>query len=1523
MYKDYPLTKQQLGLWIEQKLHPNNTSYNTCVKVKLTGKLNEQRFLEATREVIDFFDTLKVYFVEKDGVPFQRIDEQAEYLPELIDISNGEKEETEAKSEQAKQILSDKLNIAIDLSQFPIMRASLIKTAEQIYYFIGMVPHIVSDGRAAVLYLESLSIAYNQGINGLQKNYGDSRKNWQNYQQDGLEQIDEVQHQASKIHWQNRLKNASHYFDYSYGKQLVDVDDRRGERVYFDLSEVTATRLKKHCKENRTTLFNVMVCAFSIFIHKYYQLNDILIGYPVNIRPPGYKHFFGFFVNILPIRVNMTGDPSYLNLLKDIHQIRKQDKKHQKYPALDIVADIREQLPDFDGRVFNLSMAQTVSRLFNLELDGITSQPLDTEYYDVNDDFSLSYEMIEQRIGLWFEYRKALFDREFIDQAMTHIESILLQILDFPDRRISQFELLNEQQKRQLIQASKSVGRPGLPFDQKLTISSLFEKQVELTPEAIAIIDGGCRYQYHQLNQRANQLVARIKQMLGETPQPVAISLDRGFDLIVCLLAVLKSGSYYVPLPLSYPNNRKVQILRESGAVLWITASMEESHQIIEENNLSTIVLDKQQREVDSAQYSGENGTADVSGHDLAYVIYTSGSTGKPKGVKLQHKNVLPRLLWLKEYFAFTKQDRVLQNTDFSFDVSVAEIFWPLISGACLVISDQQKSRDAKYLLSLIEKQQVTCSCMVPSLISSLLNVDDKKQLSGIKQILSAGEPLPETLRKDFYHHLSASDTRLYNFYGPTEAAIYASFEKVSPDLEKKITIGRPLSNTSLLVLNEKMELLPNGVVGELYIGGAGVAVGYEGNKSLTRRQFVCDPFSRTKDQMLYRTGDRVKYDSDGLLNYIDRIDNQVKIRGFRVELGEIENILLKNPSITDIAVIDFKKDKVSTKLVVYLAVNDESHLQDSDVIEASKALISAHLPNYMMPSLFVIVDTIPRLPSGKINRVLLPDPQSKLSFSQIYQAPTTEIEITLVEIWSKLLSINPKQLSVNQSFFDLGGDSLMAIQFVSLAEKQELFFDIGDLFELRTIVELAAAAKITSQKKINDEVIVGTYPLLPRQVKFFADDFINPHHWNRTFSFNVNHQLNQSALKSAMVDILTHHDNLRIRFEHSSQNGWQQVCCAAENMIDISNKIFESLNISHLSFDAKNKQMQQQINLAHQKIRIDDSPLIRILHFATEDNKGQLVIIFHHLLLDMVSSRLIFEDLVLAYEAARQNMKISLPVKSSSVKQWALHLQYLSVQKNFSQSLAYWKKMPEQSTLPLDDNSGNKSLKSLNRESSAKLKSFFLEANDTQKLLVSVPNTLSMPIQDFLLASLFETISTWSGNYSMTVSTCGHGREIDSKQFDLSRTVGWLNTVYPVYLTYDQNIDIGEISSQDFLKHIQAQLAKVPVDNIDYNILRYLVKHPDILKHATPNLFFNYVGQIDSIIPAGTAFLPVLDLPGLAGINGDNHLCYQLYFEAGIIGGQLIFRLTYSENLFNKSTIDALADKLLGNIKNRLSDFD
>jgi amino acid adenylation domain-containing protein/non-ribosomal peptide synthase protein (TIGR01720 family) len=1628
MVEDFPLTKQQLGLWIEQKLHPKNTSYNTCVKIQLNGDLDVERFLNASRLVIDYFETLKVYFVEKNGVPFQRIDPSLQYLPEYVDISQ-KLEDNKTKINQAKKLLSEKLHTPIDLGLFPIMRASLIKAFEGCYFFIGMVPHIVSDGKAAVLYLEALSIAYNQGRKGLEEVYGNSKTSWRDFVKDDLFQLEQAQWLQGKRHWQRRLENATHYFDYSYGKSLQNADDKRGARIYFDLSNEVSSQLKLHCKRNRTTLFNVLACVFSIFVYKYFGLKDVLIGYPINIRPPGYKHFFGFFVNILPLRINMSSNPSYQELLADVHKIRKEDKSHQKYPALDLVSDIRERVEDFDGRVFNLSMAQTVSRLFDLQLDDIDTQPLDTEYYDVNDDFSLSYELIDQRIGLWFEYRQSLFDKPFIEQAMVHIERIIFQVMESPDKKVGQFELLSPleidkslrllscsyefpQENQNNTKSKSSAGSPNNyeddydceedcedyyinsnKFDSHISVFSLFDEQAKTNPDSIAIVEGEKEYSYSKLSEVSDIVHSNLKLHSAGIAIPIVVSMKRSFEQIAVILGVLKSGNFYVPVPVDLPKQRKLDIAEDVGAALWIgdsalfsnsTSDFEtmDFNKLLQENVEGITYLNEKQVMEGSGIYE-KMLPAQQLGNKLAYVIYTSGSTGKPKGVAVEHASIVDRLVWLCNYFKLDNSTAVLHNTDYSFDVSVAEIFWPLSSGARLILSDQTQLGNTDYLLSLLNRNNVSVACMVPSLLQALLQTEGSERLLTLRHLLCAGEPLSSSLRNQWVDEKLLDDCQLYNFYGPTETSIYASFHKLEKHKERPVVIGKALANTRFLVLDDNHQMCPAGVVGQLFIGGEGLARGYYGDSEKSRRSFVINPLGirGLESQVFYASGDLVRYDEQGCIDYIGREDKQIKIRGFRVELGEIEETIALHSLASQCAVVSRKNNRGNSQLIAFVCLRSAAMKQlisvnlaaDADspeqyqqapnnedmktrrrvaeevAFDEIKNFLSRRLPSYMVPSHFQSLDAIPRLSSGKVNRAKLSSLSISLKQSNSYIAPSTSNELQLVEIWSDLLDVDSANIGINTSFFDLGGDSLMAIQFVSLASQKGIYFSIGDLFESRTIAELAPIAKssandeqtisYTAELPFNDDSNPKeAFPLLPRQQKFFDDSFEEPNHWNRTFFFSVDDSFDLAAFKRAFITVLQHHPGLRVKFEMQADGTRLQKiepACHAKFELD---DLVASFDISNLSKEKLGDWVAENINVLHRKIDLDEAPLIRLGYFYNRGHGGNLAIIFHHLLIDMVSSRIVFEDLISAYEYAKNNLPIILQRQTAALHRWAKYASKMVSNPRVQQAIEYWGAFPNdpKPVLPLSNLLGMtntrdkiesksnraaylKNIEQYNVEKYSLTKVFQLSEISTRQLMIDSKTMLGMPIQDFLLAVLFETISVWGDGEQMTVSTCGHGRNIRSKDFDLSRTVGWLNTVYSVLIKNFLEVPIAQLSNRELLQMVKKQLENVPEENGDYNRLRYSQKEASLTKHSSPEIFFNYVGQIDPIIPKNSPIKPTFDLPGIAGVDPRNHLAYLLYYEAGVLDGKLLVRLTYSSKLFSETSIAKMIERFIDATDRRL----
>ncbi len=1488
MEKKYPLTKQQEGLWVEYKLHPDNTSYNTCVKLRLTGELDKTRFEQALRDVVSFFPSLRVYFVEENGLPFQKTKQDSSFDLEYEDYSiPGQTLESQGQKAKAEEFLARKLRTPVDLKTFPIVRAGLVKTAPDTHYFIGLVPHMISDGVSAVLFLEATSIAYNKGHAGLIEAYGENVKNWDDYFKEQTQ--DQKIWSNAAAYWRERLSTAQHVVDFSYGHKESDSSAKNGKRVYFDLDHDLSQRLNAFSRAHRTTLFSTLVAAFGTLINRYYAQDDILIGYPVNIRPPGYKNFFGFFVNIIPIRFNLSGNPSFEELVSRVSEARKADKKHQTFPALDIVREIRKSQPGFDGRVFNLSMAQTVSRLVNLRLDGIHSEPLEAEYNDVNDDLSLSYELLEDgRIGLWLEYRESLFDPAFIKQMIAHMQSLLSQIAQNPSARTSDYPLLEKPQEKLFLEKWAHPDAPDPSPSQYSTIHEIIEARAEKMAGEIALVYADETTTYQQMNEQANRLAHYIQSKGIKPGEKIAICLRRGPDLIISLLSILKAGCAYVPIAPCYPADRAAFILKDAQCKMIITQDM-----LQQKFTCETLCVDLLQKEFSA--HSPKNLRAPCTQNHDAYIIYTSGSTGNPKGVRLSHGNVIPRLQWLQSEMTLDETDIVLQNTDFSFDVSVAEIFWPLTTGARLILTEPQHYKDPAYIIGLIEKHKVTTTCFVPSLLNSLLAVL-KGKLTTLKHVLAAGEALSPTLVK-IYHEKCTGN--LYNVYGPTEGTIYASYTLCRRDEDLPIIpIGRPIGATTLYILDSQQRPQPVGVAGELHIGGAGVAQGYVNRADLTAEKFIPDPFSSKENAKLYRTGDLARFKPDGNIEYLGRADAQVKIRGFRIELAEIESVISSFDGIDDVAVIDYDK-----RLIAYYV----SHSETDEM--ALKNHIASKLPEYMAPAFYLRIDEVPRLPSGKINRRALPDPSKLFKKSKDYSAPTSYIEKELAQIWAGILKIDAAKISIHDSFFDIGGDSLMAIQFVCAAEEKGIIFDTNALFTNKTIAELAAAATANNARaKVDQGVISGTYPLMPRQAKFFADNFAQPHHWNRFFYFAVDHDMDMATLKSAADKVLMHHDNIRISFKKDDSGNWQQHCApslpSAEYVL--------SHDLTNLPQNQQEEKIIAICNDNHAALNLEKPPLLRIVHFKTSGNSGKLAIIIHHLLVDIVSSRIIFEDLLKTYESQRLGLDLPLAPKTAPVKEWATYLSHLAKTGDFTADLSYWAspKMKPTPAIKTDYPGVTKGY-----EHSCAAEKIILDRASTSALLTDIPSHHEMSIQDVLLASLLQTTKAWTGENQMLVNICGHGRDPVSG-YNFGRTAGWLNTVFPVHLSHD---GLDNAPTSRIMQAVRTQLKRVPKTNANYNLLRYIAKNLQITKYETPQLFFNYVSQIDALMPEGASIQPIVEPQGIQSSHGDNHLCYLLYIEAGIIDKRLNIHITYTQDIFKPQTISNFAalykDKIMNNI--------
>ncbi|MCP3674409.1 MAG: hypothetical protein GY829_08055, partial [Gammaproteobacteria bacterium] len=636
----------------------------------------------------------------------------------------------------------------------------------------------------------------------------------------------------------------------------------------------------------------------------------------------------------------------------------------------------------------------------------------------------------------------------------------------------------------------------------------------------------------------------------------------------------------------------------------------------------------------------------------------------------------------------------------------------------------------------------------------------------------------------------------------------------------------------------------------------------------------------------------------------------QVKIRGYRIEVAEIEVNLSTLENIKDSTVNVDITDSYQQTLIAYFVRSNISD-EKENFTKIIRQRLNEKLPSYMMPSLFIELDKIPRSQSGKVLINQLPSARDTVKETTTYTPAVTDTEKQLVDIWGSILKLPTNKIGINDSFFELGGDSLMAIQFASAAEEQSLFFNTASLFESRTIAELANIILDTKNKatttKISQQTVDGEFPLTARQYKFFDDNFINPHHWNRQFSFDVEKKISIKALEESFTQVLSHHDALRVSFLQKKTGEWVQV----SSPVDETVKTVIKHDLSKLSSSAQQAKMRVLIEQVHQDIRTERAPLIRAVYFKQGKKSGHIVIVSHHLLLDMVSSRIVFEDLVKCYEYRRRGLTCKLPKKTSSLKQWTEYLCNYAHNGNFQNALEYWGNFPLKSEpkVPISANFNEQN----NTEKSAKTVSFKLSLTTTTSLLKVLPSSKGYKIQDLLLTALLAVTKKWTDDDTLTVNICGHGRSSGQADINLSRTVGWINTVFPVRLN---TIGVDIEDSTQLIQTVNQQLSKVPSNNMDYNILRYITKHPEIIKHPSPEIFFNYVGQIDAIVPDNIDFKPTEGLQGIAQIDGENHLCYLLYFEAGVTLGQLHIRLTYSENAFSESVINHLSHSLIKRIE-------
>lgn len=1015
--RQVPVSFAQQRLWFLDQLEPGNASYNISRAVRVKGSLDLNALREALNAIVARHESLRTNFTSIDDEPMQVIAPAREIEIQLLDL--GGLPETDRENE-VRRLAAEESSRGFDIAQDQLLRVVLFRLDHQDQVLLLVLHHIVSDGWSMGVLFRELETLYEAFANScpsplppLPIQYGDFAR-WQRDRLQGEvldEQVD---------FWKQQLAGAPAILELATNRPRPAIQTFSGAYHTRLVGKELTDSLNELCRREGVTLFMALVAAFQTMLHRYTNQRDIVVGTPIaNRTREETEDLIGLFVNTLAVRTDFSGNPSFRDLLKRVREIALDAFAHQDLPFEKLVEEIHPErslahMPLFQVLFALQNVPKSAWKLGSLDLTDFAFDKSSSKL-----DLSLYVGERPDGLTLTFEYRRDLFDAERIERMAANFQTLLQGIVANPEQHISELPLLTKWERDRLL---VEWNETGAEYRRDRCLHELFAEQAERTPEAIAIICETAQLTYGELNQKADQL-AHYLQQRGVGPEVlVGLCVQRSLDMVIGLLGILKAGGAYVPLDPAYPAERLRFILEDSGARLLLT--QQPLLPLLPQSIAAVVCLDSDWPEI-GEQRDRILRTKPVA-ENMAYVIYTSGSTGQPKGAAIEHRSAAALVGWAGGIFSPEELDGVLASTSICFDLSVFELFVPLSYGGKVLLV-----QDVLQVLSWPRAAEVKLINTVPSTMVELLRLGGLPE--SVRTVNLAGEPLAASLVRELYQQPHIK--RVFDLYGPTEDTTYSTCALRLP--AGPTTIGRPVGNTRIYLLDANLQPVPIGVPGELYLGGAGLARGYLRRPELTASKFVPDPFSGENGGRLYQTGDLARYLPDGNIEYLGRIDNQVKLRGYRIELGEIETAL-KGCSCVQDAVVMLRQSTPENKNLVGYIVRSSSQAESHNghLVTELKTALKKVLPDYMVPAHFVFLQQLPLTPSGKIDRRALPQPDgARPALEETHVAPRDDLERRLANIWERLLAV--KSVGIRDNFFNLGGHSLLAVRVVSEIAKE------------------------------------------------------------------------------------------------------------------------------------------------------------------------------------------------------------------------------------------------------------------------------------------------------------------------------------------------------------------------------------------------------------------------------------------------------------------------------------------------------
>lgn len=1217
--ESYPLSFSQERLWFFNKLAPGNPVYNLPVALRIDGNLRVDLLHRSIDEIVRRHEALRLTFTEVDDEPRQIVQEPEPTALPILDFRHLSSERRESLVEE---VAAASARRSFNLRTGPLIAFALLRLAPDEHVLLLVVHHIVSDGWSAGVFVRELAALYGAYAAGERPQLPDLPVHFLDYVLWQRGRVEDGAFEQAVAFWKERLAGAPNILELPGDRPRPPVQSFQGSTVSRTVSRSLSAKFRDLCRREGVTLFMGLVAAFQALLARYTGREDIVIGTPVAGRDQRHTgDLIGFFVNTLVLRTSLAGDPTVRQLLQRVSETVLEAFAYQEIPFEQIVEAVRPERVLSHTPIFQIAFVLQNAPMQALQLPDVQIEPLQIDGGVAKFDLHLDVVETGDGLKLTIEYSSDLFDSPTIERMMAHYERLLLGFIAGPDEPVWGIELLSSEERLRILRTWNETDRPYPTTG----VHALVAEQAAAAPSAVAIVEGDRQVTYGQLMAGASRLAHLLQARGVRRGDRIGIYLERGAELIEALLAVLAAGAAYVPLDMSYPAER-LALMAEDGDLAFVLTHEDLAGDLPIAPD-KTLALDTLAAEL--RRYPADAPCVTVAPDDLAYIIYTSGSTGRPKGVSVPHRGIV-RLVRETNYIEITTDHCLAQASNVSFDAATFEIWGALANGARLVFIPRQVALNPRELKVLLEQEDVTTLFLTTALFNQIARVAPKA-FAGLQDVLFGGEAVDPTYVRRVLEH--APPERLLHVYGPTENTTYSTWFEVTnvADGATTVPIGRPLGNDKIYVLDEEMRPLPEGIPGELYVGGAGLAWGYHRRPALTAQRFVPDPFASDPGRRLYRTGDLVRWCGEGEIEFIGRIDHQVKLRGFRIELAEIEIVLGQHPAVEESVVLLREDAPGDRRLVGYIVLHAAPEVAGRPLPdeEALRNYLKERLPEYMVPSRFVLLDNLPLNPNGKIDRKALPRPdQATGREAGAYAPPVTPAEKTLAAIYARALNV--ERMGRHDNFFEMGGDSIKAIQVANAAEQAGLALSTKQIFQHQTVAELAqiAAPEEPAQKERRPRAL----PLLPAVVQLREVEPGRLQQAYQAFLFESDDSLDVKALQGAFDALLQRHEALSAPFSGEAPvQGGDVPAIAVHAFTDVADDGRQEARVRELAAE----------------LNVDGGPLLAAAVLRDAGQRDRLLLIGHELTLDADSWRVVAQDLALAYSQIRGEQPVQIPASA------------------------------------------------------------------------------------------------------------------------------------------------------------------------------------------------------------------------------------------------------------------------------------